>query len=138
MQFTRTRSALALLLMWLGLAVWWATEGAWKAPDRAAPAVLLWHLLFVPGIPYLFWLSRHHRDPEEDINQDKKEPPSVLDGLWFCLLTISSYSCIGAFWFSPWLIYYLAGCDAGPSAYWGFLTGSAGAILIILRALNRP
>jgi hypothetical protein len=101
-------------------------------------AIGLWLLLFAPGIPYAVFLWQYRRgrgtgDERPDDSPDD-EPLGCARG---CLIALSSYWLFVALLFSPWIFFYLGGSGGPLAAYFGFLTGCAGAVGLILWVLNR-
>lgn len=88
--------------------------------------IVVWLGLFMNGIPYLLFLREEHRRKSDSNNEVR------LSAYQGCILCFSSWWLIAVIWVSPWIFYRLAGNDLPTSVFYGFLTGSAIAILIIL------
>ena len=102
-------------------------------------AIGLWLLLLMPGVPYLVFLRnyRRGRDRNNGEEQEAAESLGVVGVVGHCLVALSSYWLFVALLFSPWILFYLAGSGGSLSAYFGFLTGCAGAIGLILWFVNK-
>jgi hypothetical protein len=83
----------------------------------------VWLLLFANGIPYVLFLRDYQWQKAK-----KEVPLTVYQG---CIVGFSAWWLIAVLWVSPWIFYRLAGNDILTSIFYGFLTGSVIAILVI-------